>query len=203
MLKFYFPLENGKVKRLIKGEINMGTNTKDFIVKDTGDRTQFDTGSHKDMGEGRGRYDLIPLHTLATLYLETDEKAVAYFLGNIYHSMVATSVDEKQSRLRQAYHIFVNDIAYTSMAESTKALAKLYEAGANKYSARDWEKGRPMEIFINSVLRHFFQYLNGEDDEDHATAVLWNLLSLINTLERLPSKAYTLIEFVDSEPTTK
>jgi hypothetical protein len=54
-----------------------------------------------------------------------------------------------------------------------------------------------MEIFINSTLRHFLQYLNKETDENHGIAVVWNLISCIDTIRRMPSLAYTAPTYVE------
>jgi hypothetical protein len=43
----------------------------DFVVKDSGERATFGTGAVRDVGTGKGRFDLIPaypLHRLAKLY---------------------------------------------------------------------------------------------------------------------------------------
>jgi len=64
-------------------------------------------------------------------------------------------------------------------------LAKHFENGARKYQERNWEKGIPTHRFIDSALRHLFQVLQGKTDEDHASAVAWNILCYIETLERI------------------
>lgn len=170
------------------------------VVKDSGARTIFDTGSQKEIVTGRGRYDLIPLKQLSNMYdrmsreVKDSEKyeSIAEFLYQIYNSLIIKSIPSKVSYIISAITIFSKEILNRELPEITQALAKLYEAGAQKYSERDWEKGRPQEVFINSALRHFFQYLNGETDEDHATAAVWNLLSCADTIERLPEMAYTI-----------
>ena len=56
--------------------------------------------------------------------------------------------------------------------------AGLMERGAVKYGVRNWEKASTEEElarFRESAFRHMIQYLCGEDDEDHAVAVLFNL----------------------------
>lgn len=170
-------------------------------LKDTGKRTVFETGSHKEIVEGRGRYDLIPLEALGNLYERNNTKLdhmVSQVLFSFHRALIAESAPQKIEHLYEALLEFIN---YTKKAPThknlffyTQELSKLYEAGAVKYAARDWEKGRPMEVFINSALRHLFQFLNNEKDEQHDVAFIWNTLSLIDTLRRLPSTAYTLKE---------
>lgn len=50
---------------------------KKFVVKDSGERQEFETGAIRDMQAGKGRYDLIPpimLKRLATHYEEGGRK---------------------------------------------------------------------------------------------------------------------------------
>ena len=63
-------------------------------------------------------------------------------------------------------------------------LAKHYESGAKKYEERNWEKGIPAHSFADSALRHLFKYLDGQDDEDHLIAAIWNLCGLAWTEEK-------------------
>lgn len=65
-------------------------------------------------------------------------------------------------------------------------LAKHYEAGAEKYSDRNWEKGIPVHSFIDSAIRHLMNYLDGQTDEDHLCAAAWNLMGAMWTEEKHP-----------------
>jgi hypothetical protein len=52
--------------------------------------------------------------------------------------------------------------------------------GAEKYTARNWEKAEGEEEltrYKSSALRHLIQWLADERDEDHAAAVMFNLLA--------------------------
>jgi len=62
-----------------------------------------------------------------------------------------------------------------------KRLADIFERGALKYSARNYELGMPLSRFIDSALRHLFQYLEGRRDEDHLGQAFWNLSACIHT----------------------
>jgi len=58
-------------------------------------------------------------------------------------------------------------------------VAQLLARGAEKYDERNWELAEgPAEYsrFRASAARHFAQWLAGEEDEDHAAAVVFNLL---------------------------
>ncbi len=67
-------------------------------------------------------------------------------------------------------------------------LSRHYEAGANKYSARNWEKGVPISVMLDSGLRHLFKYLDGRTDEDHLAAAAWNILSAMWMEEKRPDQ---------------
>lgn len=65
-------------------------------------------------------------------------------------------------------------------------LARHYENGANKYSDRNWEKGIPTSVMMDSGLRHLFKYLDGWVDEDHLAAAAWNILGAMYMEEKHP-----------------
>ncbi len=55
----------------------------------------------------------------------------------------------------------------------------LTKAGETKYGKRNWLKGlgnpEAEERWKVSAARHFEQWINGDDDEDHAAAVFFNI----------------------------
>ena len=58
--------------------------------------------------------------------------------------------------------------------------AELMARGAAKYNARNWELARgeeELERYHSSALRHLVQWATGETDEDHAAAVMFNLMA--------------------------
>lgn len=101
------------------------------VLKDSGERRQFETGAVRDRAVGKGRFDLI-----------------------------AT-----QMMFRLARH---------------------YEAGAIKYTDRNWEKGMPFSVYIDAALRHLFKYIAGWNDEDHAAAIVWNIAALMFMERKMP-----------------
>lgn len=54
-------------------------------------------------------------------------------------------------------------------------LARIYEVGCLKYGDRNWEKGIPIERYIDSALRHLLKYQAGLRDEPHLSMALWNV----------------------------
>ncbi len=59
-------------------------------------------------------------------------------------------------------------------------LARWYEAGARKYSERNWEKGIPFSRCLDSALRHLIKYQMGMRDEDHLAAAAWNVFAIMH-----------------------
>lgn len=58
--------------------------------------------------------------------------------------------------------------------------AKLMARGAEKYGERNFELANSteeLERFEASALRHMMQWLSGEEDEDHAAAVAFNIFA--------------------------
>lgn len=66
-------------------------------------------------------------------------------------------------------------------------LARHFENGAVKYGDRNWEKGIPLHMYLDSAFRHLVKYMAGFRDEDHLTAAVWNLMCLIETEKRVES----------------
>lgn len=65
-------------------------------------------------------------------------------------------------------------------------LSKRFEYTLADHEERNWEKGLPMHIFMDSALRHLFRYMDGQDDEDHLCAAAWNILCAMWTEEKRP-----------------
>lgn len=84
-----------------------------------------------------------------------------------------------------------------------RRLSMVYEAGAEKYMPRNWEKGMPHSRFLDSAKRHIncFEticlYLREgipldqlpasvTPDEDHLAQAVWNLMGLMHMQEIRP-----------------
>ncbi len=64
--------------------------------------------------------------------------------------------------------------------EGLKRLANHYQNGLKKYGRDNWKKlviEDDMQRFKQSALRHMYAWIEGEDDEDHAFAVVFNIFS--------------------------
>lgn len=59
------------------------------------------------------------------------------------------------------------------------------EKGAQKYTERNWELGIPLSEYIASAHRHLLLLADGNEDEDHASALLFNAMAFIHTEHRI------------------
>lgn len=144
------------------------------MIKDSGARRAFESGAVRDIAEGKGRCDLLPLKQIAD---RLGNGAFAYIekyirKGNIYNLWLAIDVFIEREGI---------DIC-TALLE----VSKQYEEGAKKYSSRNWEKGIPVHCFIDSGVRHCLKHLRGDTDEPHHLAFIWNMLGAMWTHENHP-----------------
>ena len=140
-------------------------------IKDSGERRQFDTGAVRDIQEGKGRCDLMPLRVVARLKPNTRDVV----LDHIASFLEATET----VYLYEALYEF-SLIAYQcDLITMALEVAKHYEAGCAKYGENNWQKGIPVNCYIDSAVRHYLKWLRGDKDEAHHLAFVWNLMCCI------------------------
>ena len=59
-------------------------------------------------------------------------------------------------------------------------LAKVYERGGIQKGDNNWCKGFQVSRALSSALRHTYQYLDGQRDEDHLAQACWNLFAAMH-----------------------
>lgn len=156
-------------------------------IKDSGARREFSTGSVRDIDEGKGRCDLLPLDVIANL-----------LQSNIICDIASFMQTHEVLYLYDALHKFANE-AYSG-DEKTMILevAIHFANGARKYGEYNWQKGIPIHCYIDSGVRHYLKWRRGDDDEPHDRAFVWNILCCIWTMKHIPEmndlKTYTLEE---------
>lgn len=145
-------------------------------IKDSGVRRKFDSGAVRDIAEGKGRCDLLPLYVVGELLNSRVIKCIHLYVryGDI-------------KSLSDAISLFVGDDSnwndiHTAMLE----VSKQYEQGCQKYGDRNWEKGIPVHCYIDSGVRHYLKFKRGDTDEPHDRAFVWNMLGAIWTHENKP-----------------
>lgn len=59
-------------------------------------------------------------------------------------------------------------------------LGQRYEYGHRKYGASDnYKKGLPISGCMDSIMRHWMAYLDGDNSEDHMAAIAWNAFCIM------------------------
>ena len=150
-------------------------------IKDSGERREFKTGAVRDLAEGKGRFDLMPIDVMEGLFQGNEDDLTRLFLANI-DSFIN---EPKVHYLYGALSIYIND-NYENSAMAMLELAKHFEEGCKKYGDRNWQLGVPIHCYIDSALRHYFKHKAGWTDEPHDRAVMWNLMCCIWTCEHKP-----------------
>jgi len=139
-------------------------------LKDSGSRREFGTGSVRDVAEGKGRCDLLPLSVV----------------GNIIENNVLVFIEKyiRTGDLKELYfalRLFVCPTTSSDWPDAILDVALQFEAGCQKYGDRNWEKGQPLHVYIDSGVRHYLKHLRGDTDEPHGRAFIWNMLCAIWT----------------------
>lgn len=142
-------------------------------ILDSGARREFGTGAVRDIAEGKGRCDLLPLKVI----------------GEIFNSDVLDAIEDyirtgDTDSLQDAIKSFIEEHdTWSCMASAILEVSKQYEQGCLKYGDRNWEKGIPVHCYIDSGVRHYLKFKRGDTDEPHDRAFIWNMLGAMWTHE--------------------
>ena len=139
-------------------------------ILDSGDRTEFKTGAVRDMREGKGRCDLMPLDVSAKLLDDI-------VIRNISDFTIDNDSEHLYSALKRFAVVNYDDSTQTMLLE----VAKHFEEGAKKYGENNWQKGIPIRCYIDSAIRHYLKWLRSDKDEPHDRAFVWNIMCCIWT----------------------
>lgn len=142
-------------------------------IKDSGARSEFVTGAVRDIQAGKGRPTLMPLHVVATLL---DEKLG----GDSVISKIAHFTDTQNTAyLYQALTEFAVWVYEDTVETMLLEVAIHFEQGALKYGENNWQKGLPVNCYLDSAIRHYLKYRRGDEDEPHDRAFVWNIMCCI------------------------
>lgn len=144
------------------------------MIADSGSRREFESGAVRDVDEGKGRCDLLPLDVI----------------GEMWHDPIMTHLNTfiRRGDLREldvVIHACVDQM-FNNTETALLEVAVHYAEGLAKYGERNWEKGIPGHCYVDSFIRHYLKCLRGDKDERHDRAALWNLLGLKWTLKHKP-----------------
>ena len=148
------------------------------MIKDTGERREFETGAVRDIAEGKGRCDLLPLDIAAKLMLDAD------FSTAIQRIAKFSKTGDKDYLILSLYAFM--DVKGWDVPTMLLEVSKHFEEGAKKYGEYNWQKGIPLHCYIDSGVRHYLKWCRGDKDEPHDRAFVWNVLCALWTLENKP-----------------
>lgn len=154
------------------------------MIKDSGERSKFDTGAVRDIQKGKGRCDLMPLGIIG----EMVNKHYDGFDGEVLFAISDFQVNGCISHLSRALKHFLSleYCPFDSLPDMFLEVSKHFEEGAEKYGENNWQKGLPAKCYINSAVRHYLKWLRGDNDEPHDRAFVWNILCCIWTCQNKP-----------------
>ena len=158
-----------------------------MILPDSGERRQFDSGAVRDIAQGKGRCDLLPLGVIGDWL---DDAILCKINEYLYKGGF--------NRLWEAFRLFSGE-RWEHTATALLEVAKHFEDGAIKYGDRNWEKGIPVHCYIDSAVRHYLKFRRGDEDEPHDRAFAWNILCAIWTHKNYPH----LVDIPAEKPTKK
>lgn len=145
-------------------------------IKDSGNRTQFESGAVRDMREGKGRCDLIPLEVAAKVFSDPVLVPKGYDIN-----LCDIRKFQETNNTCYLYYVlrrFAID-EYGDFETMLLEVAKHFEDGAKKYGESNWQKGIPAKCYIDSAVRHYLKWRRGDKDEPHDRAFVWNLMCCI------------------------
>ena len=143
------------------------------MIKDSGERRQFDTGAVRDIQEGKGRCDLLPLDVVAEMY----------------HDQVFSYIHRftQDGDVCWLYETLANTMPkFGDYSTMFLEVSKHFEEGAKKYGDYNWQKGIPAHCYIDSAVRHLFKWNRGDNDEPHDRAFVWNIMCCCYTCQHMP-----------------
>ena len=149
-------------------------------ILDSGNRRKFGSGAVRDIQEGKGRCDLLPLDVVSRMYCESGDNCD---ICNVFSSINSFQDSGETKYLFDA-------IFFAKIFEDTETMllemAKHFEEGSKKYGDNNWRLGIPVRCYIDSAIRHYLKYLRGDTDEPHNRAFIWNLMCAIWTCKHKP-----------------
>lgn len=154
------------------GDVAYGT------IKDSGERRQFETGAVRDIQEGKGRCDLMPLEVVGSV------------INGVEGAVIGHIAMFKETNATAELYLALAKFAERAYSRSRPAMllevAKHFEEGAKKYGENNWQKGLPVHCYIDSAVRHYLKWLRGDKDEPHDRAFVWNLMCCIWEVDYSP-----------------
>lgn len=186
-------------------------------VKDSGAREDFATGSVRDSESGKGCPSLIPWEYVWNIFedirfnnnISLNRDCVLTEIGRCFCKLASFErIDvEKINNVLVCMTEYVAMLIYLEnnndkevvghkwKIPAFRRLAVHYQNGAVKYSKNNWRKGQPVSRYVNSLIRHYWATIEGNIEEDHLAAMLWNIVAIYVMIQEvcngtLPKEIY-------------
>lgn len=130
---------------------------KEFIIKDSGERTTFPSGAVRDLRVNKGMSSLIP----SEAWIRVAQITPNGFAG------IPVSI-----WVQLAKHYEAGRIKYS-------------DAGNMNLGNENWLKGIYISVYWDSAVRHLQKILLGWEDENHYAASIWNICGMMETERRI------------------
>ena len=167
------------------------------VLEDSGNRTEFASGAVRDMHEGKGRFDLMPLGIISNIMKSFNSTRLENYNCDIFELVYNFRQGGNTDNLYAAISMFIRELVKSNIInnewEFLLLLAKHYENGAIKYGENNWQKGIPVNSCIDSALRHYTKFKAGITDEPHHVAFVWNLITAIYMVDELNDTSFLYI----------
>ena len=138
-------------------------------------RREFALGTVRGAQECTGRCDLMPLDVIGK------------WLGDATLNYIESfKCDGKVKWLYLALDCFCSGSFKNDKYGIALEVSKGFEDGAKKYGENNWQNGIPTHYYIDSVVKHYLKFLNGDKNERHDREFIWNLLCCIWTCDHMP-----------------
>jgi hypothetical protein len=156
-------------------------------ILDSGNRRQFESGAVRDIQEGKGRCDLLPLDVVANILNDELLNQIESFqrtgdVKDLYVALEMFASHWDDGRTKASTYDIIVQRNCTMLIE----ISKHFEEGAKKYGDNNWRKGIPVRCYIDSGVRHYLKFLRGDKDEPHDRAACWNWMCAIWTCKHHP-----------------
>ena len=153
------------------------------MIKDSGERRSFSSGAVRDIADGKGRCDLLPLREVSELL----DSRVIELLANYVETGEACYIYD-------AIAVFHDNSSDEPLEELILDLSKHFEEGCLKYGEpkpetgylSNWQLGIPLHCYIDSGVRHYLKHISLHTDERHDKSFVWNLLCCVWTQRNRP-----------------
>ena len=142
------------------------------MIQDSGERRAFDTGAVRDIQEGKGRPTLMPLQVVSRL--------LGKQTGDYILQSIAGFTETGETRYLYAALLKFVAVAFNGEPETMILETAIhFEEGAKKYGENNWQKGIPVNCYLDSAIRHYLKWRRGDTDEPHHRSFVWNLTCCI------------------------